>query len=72
MSGCKREGGGSKSKTNVRKSLSTGSQYGVVHILRNQLGGGGFQMITLHVIVTNTTSVNLITEGEGGLELATN
>ena len=30
--------------------------------------GGGLEMITLHVIVSNTTTVKVITEGGGGLE----
>ena len=41
---------------------------GIVHILRNQQGGGrGLQMITLHVIVTNITTVKMIASGMEGV-----
>ena len=38
---------------------------GVVYILRNHLGGGGSEMITLHIIVTWVHTVKVITGGEG-------
>ena len=48
-----------------RSSISKGP---FIYYVITEGEGGGLQMITMHVIVSNTTTVKVITEGEWGLE----